>query len=114
MRTLTNNAGCWWIPSTDDSAPPTGGATALQDALLDVLRPVVVVDYDGQAAVARHQIVAVLRAGQTPGRQSLAREQELVLLRLDAGGPRGPLAEAQKQADLVPELRERPVISEVG
>ena len=44
-------------------------------------------------------------------RQGLEREQKLMLLRLDAGGPRSRRAEGQEAADLVANLGERDVIA---
>ena len=48
------------------------------------------------------------RRAMTLSVESLYGQQQLALLRFQAVGPRSPLAEMQKLADLVAELRERP------
>lgn len=51
---------------------------------------------------------------EPPSRQALHGEEELVALRLEAGGARRALAEPEEAADLVAELGERPVRDEGG
>jgi len=52
--------------------------------------------------------------GAAVGREAFAREEELMLLRLEPGGARGLLAEAEEQADLEAELCEGAVVGEGG
>src|SRR5262245_54994220 len=75
-------------PQTDDQAPLVGA----------------IVQFTGALVARMHSFCERTDRRLSTGRQPFYGEQQLMLLRLDAGGPRRCFAEAEKAADLIAEL----------